>query len=152
MTKTLALTSLLSLALGLLAAFPASARDERLKFPIKDALAAAETTTGAARVDPNVRLYWGPQTYPKPVQVFGTYTSNKKTNFFNKSDKEGCEWVWLSAVVALQERAKSEGGNAVVNIKSVYRNGELDSETEYECGAGAFVGGVALRGQVVKLP
>jgi len=40
----------------------------------------------------------------------------------------------------------------VVKIKSVYRGADLSSETEYECGAGALMGGVALQGEVVKLP
>jgi hypothetical protein len=60
--------------------------------------------------------------------------------------------VFLSAVLSLQERVRQLGGNAVVKIKSVYRGGDLSSETEYECGAGAIMGGVALQGEVVKLP
>lgn len=127
----------------------AYARDTRLKLPIKDAM---ETGEFKAQADANIKLFFGAQQFPKPVQSFGTFTSNKKTNFFNKSDKEGCEWVFLSAVLALQERARQLGGNAVVNIKSVYKGGDLSSETEYECGAGAVMGGVALLGEVVKLP
>ncbi len=97
-------------------------------------------------------MYWGKQTFPKPLQTFGEFTANKKTNAFNKSDQEGCDWNFLSAVISLQGRAKSEGGNAVVNIHSVYKNKDFVSETEYQCGAGAFVSGAALRGTVVKLP
>jgi hypothetical protein len=44
-----------------------------------------------------------------------------------------------------------EGGNAVTNIHSVYKNAPFNSDSEYECGAGAIMGGVALRGTVVKL-
>lgn len=140
-------------ALLLIGTSSVGARDDRLKFPIADAVATASTTAKAgAQLDPEIKLFWGPQEHPKPAQSFGTYTANKKTNFFNKSDKEGCEWAWLSAVLSLQERARAEGGNAVVGIMSVYKNAELVSETEYECGAGTVMGGVALRGQVVKLP
>ena len=39
-------------------------------------------------------------------------------------------------VHALQERAKREGGNAVINIKSVYKNENVENNTEYLCGAG----------------
>ena len=127
----------------------AYARDTRLKLPIKDAM---ETAAFKQQADANVKLFFGSQEHPKPAQSFGTYTTNKKTNFFNKSDKEGCEWVFLSAVLGLQERARQLGGNAVVKIKSVYRGADLSSETEYECGAGALMGGVALQGEVVKLP
>lgn len=126
----------------------AEARDTRLKLPIKDALGTAEART---RIYENIKLYFGTQAHPKPAKSFGTVTANKKTNFFNKSDKEGCEWAFLSAMLALQERALRDGADAVINIKSIYRGGNLSSETEYECGAGAFVGGVSFQGELVKL-
>lgn len=142
MLKKLAVTALLATL-----AATAQARDDRLQFPVSDALSTAEAQ---AKVDPQIKLVFGKT--PAGAKTLGTYTSNKKTNFFNKSDKQGCEWVFLSAVLALQARAKQEGGNAVVNIVSVYRNNEVSSETEYLCGAGNVVGGVALRGTVAKLP
>jgi hypothetical protein len=124
------------------------ARDTHLKLPLKDAMATADYQ---AKADPNIKLYFGAQEHPKPAQSFGTIKTNKKTNFFNKSDKEGCEWVFISAIVALQDAAKQRGGNAVINIKSNYKNVEFVSETEYECGAGAVTGGVAFIGEIVKL-
>lgn len=145
-------TTILTFLLGCALAIPAAARNTLHKFPIAEAVAAAAMAADESKLDPEVQMFWGNQSFPTPVQTMGTYTSNKKTNFFNKSDKEGCEWVWLSAAKALQERAKREGGNAVVNIKSYYKSNEFVSETEYECGAGAILGGVALRGTVVKLP
>ena len=145
-------TSVTAALIALLLSLPASARNTEHHFPIADAIAAAENVPLESQLDPSIKLYWGSQAHPKPVQKLGTYTSNKKTNFFNKSDKEGCEWVWLSAAKALQDRAKREGGNAVVNIISYYKKNEFSSETEYECVAGAVLGGVALRGTVVKLP
>jgi uncharacterized protein YbjQ (UPF0145 family) len=54
-------------------------------------------------------------------------------------------------VLELQERARKEGGNAVINIKSNYRNEERASATQYTCGAGAVIAGVALKGDVVTL-
>ena len=48
-------------------------------------------------------------------------------------------------------RRDERGGNAVINIKSNYKNVEFTSETEYECGAGAVTGGVAFVGEIVKL-
>jgi hypothetical protein len=136
-------------ALALVPASPGQARDDRLRMPLADALA---TEAAKQKIDPKIQLYFGDQPHPKPLQDFGTATANRKTNFFNKSDKEGCEWVFLSSVLSLQERARKLGANAVVNIRSVYRGGDLSSATEYECGAGTFIGGVALEGQFVKLP
>jgi hypothetical protein len=122
------------------------ARDTRLKLPIKDAM---ETAAAQEKLGTDVKFVFG--SAPAGAKTLGTYVSNKKTNFANKSDKEGCEWAFLSAMISLKQRALAEGGNAVVNIQSYYKKNEFTSATEYECGAGAFVGGVALRGTVAKL-
>jgi hypothetical protein len=142
-----ALATVAGMACGL--SLPVMARDTVLKLPIEDA---AKANQAEQRLDGTVKFFWADQPHPAPQKTLGTYTSNKKTNFFNKSDKEGCEWAWLSAMVALQERAQKEGGNALIDIHSVYRNADFSSRSEYECGAGSVVGGVALRGTVVKLP
>jgi hypothetical protein len=140
---------LMVVAATALVAVPARARDDRLRFPLADALGTADAR---AKLDPKIWLYFGAQKHAAPVRTFGTYSTNKKTNFANKSDKEGCQWAFLSAALQLQERARKEGGNAVVNIISNYKDIPFSSETEYECGAGTFVGGVAFRGDVVQLP
>ncbi len=127
----------------------AEARDDRLRFPIKDAMA---TPAAQEKLDGSVRFYFSGQKQPGAKKTMGTFTSNKKTNFANKSDVDGCNHAFLSAMIALQERARREGGNAVVDIHSVYKNGEYKSATEFECGAGAIMGGVALRGTVATLP
>jgi hypothetical protein len=126
----------------------ALARDTRLKLPIKDAM---ENAAAKEKLGNDVKFFFGPQTTPKTEKSLGTFTSNKKTNFANKSDKEGCEWAFLSAMLSLKERALAEGGNAVINIQSYYKKNEFSSATEYECGAGAIMGGVTMRGTVVKL-
>jgi uncharacterized protein YbjQ (UPF0145 family) len=126
---------------------PAAARDDRITFPLAEAMSTPEAQ---GKLDGSVKFYFSGQPTPSAQQTYGTFTSNKKTNAFNKSDKEACEWAFLSAMIALQDRAKREGGNAVVDIHSVYRNNEFKSATEYECGAGKVMAGVALRGTVVK--
>ncbi len=125
----------------------AEARDERLKMPIAVAM---ESDDAKAKLGSDVKFFFGSQG-AKAAQTLGTFTSNKKTNFANKSDEEGCKIAFLSAMIALRDRALREGGNAVVNIHSVYKNEPFKSDTEYECGAGKIMGGVALRGTVVKL-
>jgi len=148
-TPKLTLKPLLVLVLAIVcAATAAHARNDILHMPLYDALRSPDAM---ARLDPRIRLYFGTQKFGEPLQRFGTSKANKKTNFWNKSDKEGCEWVFLSAAMSLQERARSMGANAVVNIVSIYQNIEFSSETHYECGAGNVAGGVALRGEVVTL-
>lgn len=126
----------------------AAARDDRLMLPIKDAL---EAPAAQEKLDSSIKLFFAGQPHPKVLKTLGTYPTNKKTNGFNKSDDEACKWVFLSAMLALQERAAKEGGNAVIDIKSNYKNIETASSSEYMCGAGNFVVGTAFKGTVVKL-
>ncbi|WP_049722115.1 hypothetical protein [Gilvimarinus polysaccharolyticus] len=130
----------------LLGAVQAEARDSKAMRPVSDVLERYES-----KLDSDVALYFGKQSYPAVAKKLGEFPTNKKTNGFNKSDSEACEWVMLSALLSLQERAVREGGDAVVNIRSYYKKNEVSSETEYECHNGAFVAGVALIGEVVKL-
>ncbi|MGE5467387.1 MAG: excinuclease ABC subunit A [Ignavibacteria bacterium] len=141
--------SLLSLMFALyLAATAAVARDDHNMYSLEDAL----NTPGAKeKLDPSIRLYFGAQKTPKVVKEHGEWRTNKKTNGFGKSDKTACEWVLLSALLELQERARKEGGNAVIHIKSNYKNIERSSETEYMCGSGALMSGVALKGVVAEV-
>lgn len=106
---------------------------------------------GEGKVNDSVGLYFGDQSHPAVAKSLGTFTSNKKTNAFGKSDEKACQWAFLSAIVSLQERAVSMGGNAVVNIRSYYYQNDFSSATEFECGAGALMAGVTMVGDVVKL-
>ncbi|HCH4005147.1 excinuclease [Vibrio parahaemolyticus] len=124
------------------------ARDDIGSYPIENALSseAAKNKLGTA-----VKFYFGEQKFPKVVEEFGEFKTNKKTNAFNKTDEEACNWVFLSAMIALKERAIKEGGNAVVDIKSNYKNNLTSSSDTFQCGAGTMIAGVALTGKVVKL-
>jgi uncharacterized protein YbjQ (UPF0145 family) len=132
-----------------IAASPAVARDDRLMFPVSEGMEKGKSTKD--RIDPDIRVYFGKQKSPAVERKLGEFTANRKTNATNKSDKEACEIAFVSAVVSLQQRARKEGGDAVINVQSVYKNENRESNSEYLCGAGTFVAGVALRGTVVKL-
>lgn len=138
-------TSVLIMALAM--AGSAAARDDHNMYPLEDAL---NTPAAQEKLNKDIKLYFGKQKGPKATKQLGEWKTNKKTNAFNKTDKEACEWTFLSAVLELQERALKEGGNAVVNIVSNYKNQETSSETEYMCGNGALMAGVALKGTVIK--
>ena|SRR5262245_17161096 len=127
----------------------AAGRDDHIKLPISGALQKSQSYK--TTVDADIKLYWGNQKTPAVDRKMGEFTSNKKTNAANKSDQEACDLAFISAAAALQQRARKEGGNAVINIRSVYRGEDSDSATEYVCGAGKIMAGVALRGTVVKL-
>ena len=139
-TQSATLLAMLCIAGG------AMARDDHNMYLIEDALNAP---AAQEKLDKDIGLYFGKQKAPKAAKKLGEWKTNKKTNAFNKTDKEACEWTFLSAVLELQERALKEGGNAVVNIVSNYKNQETSSETEYMCGNGALMAGVALKGTVI---
>lgn len=135
---------------ALLATSPvADARDTLHAFPIEAALAKAQAS---GQLAPGIKLFFGKQSHPKPTTQLGPAHTNKKTNFFNKSDQEGCDWAFLSSMITLTQYAQRVGGNAIVNIRSNYKGVEFSSETEYQCGAGNVTGGTAFVGDVVKLP
>ena len=135
---------------ALLATAPvADARDTLQKFPIEAALAKAQAS---GQLAPGIKLFFGTQKHAKPTAQLGPARTNKKTNFFNKTDQEGCDWAFLSSMITLTQYAQRVGGNAIVNIRSNYKNNEFSSETEYQCGAGNVTGGTAFVGDVVKLP
>jgi hypothetical protein len=135
---------------ALIVASPAaSARDTLQKLPLASALAKAQSS---GKLAPGVKLFFGTQKHPAPTAKLGETRTNKKTNFFGKNDVEACDWAFLSAMISLTQYAQKVGANAVVNIRSNYKNNVFSSETEYECGAGNVTGGTAFIGDVVKLP
>jgi uncharacterized protein YbjQ (UPF0145 family) len=127
---------------------PAYARDTKLMLPIDSAMA---TKDAEDKLDGSVKFFFGKQEYPQVATKLGTDVSNRKTNAFGKSDEKACNWAFLSAMVALERRAKQLGANAVVNIVSYYQKIEMSSTTEFECHAGAVIAGVALKGDFVKI-
>jgi hypothetical protein len=105
----------------------------------------------AERIDPSIRLYFGTTPHPRVLKNFGAYPTNEKTNAVMKSDRTACDWVFLSALKKLQERAHVLGANAVINIHSYYDKEDVSSDTQVTCHSGAIMAGVALRGEFVTL-
>jgi uncharacterized protein YbjQ (UPF0145 family) len=99
----------------------------------------------------DAKVFFVGQKHPAVIKKYGEFKTNKKTNAFNKSDEKACQWAFFSAIKSLQSRALKEGGNAVIDIKSNYKSREFSSPTEFQCGAGALMAGVALKGIVVKV-
>ncbi|MBL4828526.1 MAG: excinuclease [Aliivibrio sp.] len=126
----------------------AQARDEVLDFSIQNAL---DLVAAKEKLGTDVAFFFGEQKHGKTEPNYVNVKTNKKTNAFNKTDEEACQWVFLSAMIALKERAVKEGYNAVVEIKSNYKNNLTSNEKTFQCGAGTFVAGVALTGKLVTI-
>lgn len=139
---------LAALALAAAVSLPAFARDTVLHIPLADVLAMPEAQ---GKLDPTVKVFLAGQPTPKVEKRFSTDVSNPKTNGVGKSDEFGCKWAALTALIHLQNSAKREGANAVIDIVSYYKKNEYKSATDFECHAGAVIIGVALRGTYAKV-
>ena len=141
---TLALATTATLAI----APTAAARDTRQQFDIATAIAAGKAD---GTLDGSVQFHFKGARAPAVASRLGPARTNKKTNAFGKSDATACQWVFLGALKALQEAAKERGANAVVDIESNYKNQVFTSATQYQCGAGGLMAGVALKGVYAKV-
>lgn len=111
---------------------------------IEDAL---NSELAKSKLDPNITFHFEPR---HKGTVLGEWVANKKTNSFGKDDDTACQRAFISALLEFQERARKEGGTAVVNIRSFYKSQEISNPKEYMCGSGFLMAGVALKAQVVK--
>lgn len=142
----IALTALL----GLLAVAPhAQARETRVELPLQELIDSPQAKE--AGIDGSVRFYLAGQKHPAVSARMSEDVSNKKTNAANKSDADACRWVTLSVLKAFQDKAKSMGANAVIDVVSYYKKKEFRSATNYECYAGAIMAGMALKGTYAKI-
>lgn len=140
----LAFTAMLSIS----TLTPALARDTTLNLPLSEVINMPEAQ---GKLDGSVKFFLAGQKTPKVLERLSPDVSNRKTNGVGKSDEEGCRWAALSALIAFQDKAKSLGANAVVDIVSYYKKDETKSAVDYECHAGAVVVGVTLKGTYAKI-
>jgi uncharacterized protein YbjQ (UPF0145 family) len=124
------------------------ARDTEYKVPLAEVL---EMPEAKEKLDGSVKFYLAGQATPAVIQKLGEDVSNRKTNGVGKEDRYGCKWAALSALIALQDKAKTLGANAVVDIVSYYKKTPFSSPTDFECHAGTVVIGVALKGTYAKV-
>lgn len=130
------------------AASSAMAADNKVMLPISGAMAANDA---AAKLGGEVQYFFAGQKTPKVLETLSTDKTSQKTSAFGKSNEKACNWVFLSAMMRLEKRAKELGANAVVNIVSNYNNVESASATDFECHVGNIMAGVALKGDFVRI-
>ncbi|WP_321367100.1 hypothetical protein [uncultured Desulfuromusa sp.] len=124
------------------------AADSWHQFSVQDAI---KSPLGQDKLRADISLYMKGQKHPNVLKRMGEYKANKRTNGFGKSAQQVCERVFISALMALQDRAAREGGNAVVDIYTITKDKAFESATEYSCIKGGIVGNVALMGTVAKI-
>lgn len=122
------------------------ARDDLITLPVA---ALFDNPEYAAKLE-GVQFFFGSTPYPAVAKDHGEFTSNKKTNAFKKDDQFACNWALLSALLAFKDRALGLGADAVVGIRSFYKNNDFRADTDYQCGAGNIMAGVTMKGTIVK--
>src|SRR5262245_4340912 len=132
---------------ALLLATNASARNDFLDVSVQSA---TESRVASEKLL-DVPFYMAGQKHRSIAGDLGEFKSNQRTNAFNKSDEEACRIAFLSAIISLQRRAQALGGGAVVDVRSVTKNNDLQSSTSFRCAVGNVVANVALTGRVVTL-
>lgn len=146
MTRNILLSGLVLLCFGLSSAYGA---DTLVKYPVKESMEIEKVQNLFA--DGDISFYWGNTSHGKVTKKFGSYKTSKRTNAFAKDRSQACAWAMASALKALRDRARKEGGNAVINIVSNIKNNEESSETAYSCLAGKVMVNVALKGTVATV-
>jgi hypothetical protein len=136
-------------AVGLFA-IPVAALAEDSIYPLSISGAMA-SRPALEKLDGTIRFYFGHAPHPAVLHQFGDYSTNKKTNSVFKPNGSTCTWVFVSAMLELQKRARSFGANAVINIHSDYQNNDVWSDTEIECHIGGIMDGIALKGDFVTV-
>lgn len=120
------------------------ATDTKNYYSISDALNSPQAKDV---LNPNIKLEFvtgGGKTISKGL------ISNKKTNAFNKTDVEACNWAFLSAVKQFQDTATQLGGTRVTHLISYYKKVPFKSKKMFECHTGNIIAGVALHGDIAK--
>lgn len=132
----------------------ASAADTLLTMPIDQALA---SQAAKERIDPNTKLLFGFNRLEGATDPTLYKTVKRVRRPVNKvqegpvlTDAQLCETVFVQAVQDLQQRAAQSGSNAVMEIRSNWKDDETSSDSTYVCAKGAAYIGVALKATLVK--
>lgn len=123
----------------------AQAEDKVLKFPVAHAL---KSKLAKEKMLDDVRVYMMGQGHPGASRTYREYQSNKRST--GRNDQEACDKAFISAIIALQQRADKERGNGVVDIYSISNNKKTKSAETYSCLRGRSMANVILRGTVVR--
>ncbi len=140
-----------NIAIGFIAtllSFQVFAKDDLLMFDVEAAL---NTPAAQQKLNKGVSFYFGESKHPRIKKELGATRTNKKTNGFTKNATDSCQWVFLSAMMSLQNAAVKQGGNAVIDIKSNFKGNEINHDSQFQCGKGFIMASVAFTGIIVSL-
>ncbi len=91
----------------------------------------------------------GQEGAPIATQQLGTWYQERSSRGLLRGDKKSCDVAFLSALIAIQESAKKDGADAIINVVSSTRGKITESPTHYRCMAGATIVHVAVTGDII---
>lgn len=86
---------------------------------------------------------------PEAVKLLGTWSQERSSRGLLRGDKKSCDVAFLSALIAIQESARKDGADTIVNLVSSTKGKTTESPTHYRCIAGATIVHVGLTGDVI---
>ena len=95
--------------------------------------------------------YFGDEKHPEIEKNLIEASSTRTVNVTLKFGNNSCIAAFLETLSALQKTAKGYKADAIVNIRSSYKDDQLNSTTNYLCEPGFFVASVGLKADVVTL-
>jgi len=146
--------SLLAAAAFAVVAFSAQAearRGDPPPAPTNHPIAAVINDPDFAAHTQGVTFYFGNQGHPAIAQRIQRDVTTRRPTRSRSDAEEACQGALLNSLIALRNWALSNGGNAVVNIRSNTNNLEFSSRTEYQCVRSGRRVTAALKGDVVRL-
>lgn len=141
------LISGLVLSVVLAAPLVASARNTEVIQSVRGAI----ESDIKAHLRKDVSYFMKGQKHPRAAKELATVSTNQSTRGVFRSDEDSCNVAFLSAIRKLQDRAKLDGGDAVIDIVSVTRGTLTESASDFRCVAGSAIVHVGLRGTIVVL-
>lgn len=133
---------------GLITNTQVFARDSKWFYSIEEVM---KTRAAKLKLDPSIKLYFGNQPHPQIERSIGEWHVVRRAGGFARTDKNACHRTFIAALVEMQNKARLNGANAIIGIKSHYKGKEHSNESEFECGSGHTVSAVELKGQLVKV-
>lgn len=99
----------------------------------------------------DVPFYMKGVKHKKVVKTIGNWSSTRKGRGAFQSDEDACNRTFVTALKSLQQRAITEGGNAIINVTSWTKNKPYEDKNNFRCVAGAVIVHVAIKGDIVVL-
>lgn len=124
------------------------AKNEVQYFDLKTALQSADFKK---HLSGQITFKFGKGSGSNDTIIVPNLTSNKKASRGGaKNEESSCQRALLNALITFEKRAIKEGGTKVVNLTGFYYKQPFDSKDKFQCGVGALMTGVTLKGDIAK--